>query len=332
MQAGQVLQLRQRKIELYASLLPRDALPPAISNLSDDGDYAAALIEIARIAPPGFGLTVGMRRRLSDLGVLGHVTMSCATIGEVFRLWMIYAENAGELATFDAAMDTHAQPPSWSILIKPYPYLPRNVADLLTDELSATFFVFGREMTGIDFVDFAVELPHAEDPAIDYAKAFPGRVTFDAKVACVVGPATALDLPIRQNEGDALSLLVEQLGGDRSELQQIRPVTLQLYDFLVRRRGTPPTLAGAAAALRLSERTLVRRLAAEETSYGLVLDDFRRRYALTLAQYGGLKAKQISHLVGFRSENGLRKAFKNWTGQPIGRWSQPTVDRSHDLP
>src|SRR3546814_5856497 len=100
----------------------------------------------------------------------------------------------------------------------------------------------------------------------------------------------------------------------------MKPTTMHLHDCLIRRRGAAATVEAAAFALRLSQRTLDRHLALENTTFGAELDDFRRRYAMSLARYGGLKAKQIAHLVGFQSENSLRKAFKKWTGQPIGAW------------
>src|SRR3546814_14132174 len=92
MQADHVRHLRRRKLDLYTSLLPANSLPHAISDISDNADYAAVLLEVARVAPPCFGLTVGRQRSLSELGILGHVTMSFATPGEVLGLWRISEE------------------------------------------------------------------------------------------------------------------------------------------------------------------------------------------------------------------------------------------------
>lgn len=301
-------------------------MPRFGADIGDDAAYGALLRDIAAVAPPGFGLAVGLRRRMSDLGVLGHVTMSCATLTEVFKLWMIFADSAGELVTFDAMTDCSGPAPTWSLIVKPFSYLEQPVADLLADELCAAFFVFAQEMTGQVFSDFAVSLSHAPSPGVDYASAFPGGLSFDATTTCVTGPACAMDLPVIQCDGDAFAGLIDDLGSETSDAHRASPITRQLFRFLARRQDNPPTLGAAAAALRLSQRTLVRRLTDEQTSYGAIVDEFRRRYALTLAQYGGLKAKQIAHLVGFRSENSLRKAFKKWTGHPIGAWAPPRLD------
>nr|WP_255350737.1 AraC family transcriptional regulator [Brevundimonas sp. AAP58] len=301
------------------------------SDLANDADYAAFLMDVARIAPPEFGLVVGTRRHLSDLGVLGHVTMSCSTLREVFQLWKIYGESAGELIHIDAEFEDAGAGATWSLSLCPYPWLPRPVFELLASELSAAFFVFAREITGRIFQDFEVQLPSAPIGGVDYSTYFPGACSFNHRVARLVGPASAIDLPVLQHSVEPLELLVDQLGGDPRELQQIGQTTLRLYDYFLRLRGQTPTLAGAAAALRLSPRTLTRKLVGEQTTYGAALDDFRRRYALTLAQHGGLRAKQIAHLVGFQSENGLRKAFLQWTGMPIGAWSRQAFDPAAPL-
>lgn len=320
MQPDQVRQLRRRKLQLYMSLLPAGSFPVFDGDLYDNAAYASVLRDVVQVAPAGFGLTVGRCRSLSELGILGHVTMSCATLGEVFDLWRIFGKSAGELVLFDAVTVGDEAGSTWSIKIKPFPYLPQPVVRLLADELCASFFVFAREITGLEFNDFSVELAHSAVAGCDYASAFPGPVTFGAPITRVVGPSTALDLAVLPRDSDAVSLMIDQLGGDHHELQRLKPTTMQLHDFLLRRRGAPVTLDAAADALRHSPRTLVRRLAAEQTTFGAELDLFRQRYAMALVKHGGLKAKQIAHLLGYKSENSLRKAFKKWSGMPIGAW------------
>lgn len=329
MQPDQVRQLRAQKLELYKALLPTGSLPKFDGDIYDNAVYATTLVDIAQAAPAGFGLTVGKNRSLSELGILGHVTMSCATLGEVFELWQIFGESAGELVLFDAATADNS---TWSIQIKPFPYLPRPVRQLLADELCAAFFVFAREITGLNFTDFRVELSHAAVAGCDYASAFPGAVSFGAPVTQVVGPRTALDLAVLPRENDAVSLMIEQLGGTHRELQRLKPSTMHLHEFFIRRRGTPITLGAAANAMHFSQRTLVRRLAGEATTFGAELDLFRQRYAMALAQHGGLKAKQIAHLLGYQSENSLRKAFKKWAGQPLGVWIAQTLTADSNEP
>jgi len=321
MQADHIRQIRSRKLDLYAALLPHGSVPVA-SDLDDNAQYALVLQEVARLAPAGFGLTVGRHRSLADLGVLGQVTMSCATLGEVLELWKIFSASAGELVFLESDAVDDQPADDWSIFITPYPYLPAGVANLLADELCATFFVLAQEITGHQFSNFKVELNHAAEPGCLYAQAFPGQVVFNAPVTRLVGPAAALQLPVRSAAVGMPSDLTDDVHGDLGDLQRLKPVTRRMHGFFLARRGAPLTLRAAAMALGHSERTLVRRLAEEGTSFCAELDGFRRRYGMALVAQGGLQAKQVAHLVGFASENSLRKAFKKWTGVPIGAWAQ----------
>ena len=319
MHAEHVRDLRRRKIELYASLLPTGALALPSDDLLDDGAFAATLDQVAKLAPPGFGFLAGSRRRLSGLGVLGHVSLSCASLQEVLELWLLYADSAGELVTMTSRVEGEGDDALWSLQIEPFLYLPRLVAEMIMDEMSTAFFVYAKEMCGRTFSDFSVELAHAPSPAAHYA-VIPGHVTFDRPVTRLIGPVSALALAVAPADQPPFAAVVDQLGGDRAQLAGIGPTALKLYEYLVRRRGETPSLSAAAAAMALSARTLVRRLGQEGVTYGFIVDDYRRQYALTLIRYGGFQAKQIAHLVGFRSENGLRKAFKTWTGSPVGSW------------
>lgn len=320
MQSGRIRALRKGKLELYASMLPAGAFNPRPEDVEDDMSYAAVLREVARIAPPGFGLEIGRRRRLSQLDILAHVTLSCGNLCEARDIWVSYANAAGELLRLETAVVEDGPDGRWSMDFIPHSYLPKAVANLCVDEICAMFFSITKEITGQDLAGFVTELPHPPESGVDYGSALRGEVRFgDCGRARVVGPLSVLNLPIVQNDDSSFSMLVrftEDGGGQGGR----HPTRFRLYDYFVRRRNEAPTVGSAARALGLSQRTLCRRLAEEGTSFGAVLDDYRRRYALVLFKEAELQPKRVSHLVGFCNENSLRKAMKKWTGQPIGAW------------
>lgn len=71
-----------------------------------------------------------------------------------------------------------------------------------------------------------------------------------------------------------------------------------------------PKVADVAKALGLGPRTLHRRLAAEGTSFGEVLDSTRHRVAVG----------EVAYLVGFREQSSFFRAFKRWTGETPTRY------------
>ncbi|MFT4055072.1 MAG: AraC family transcriptional regulator, partial [Novosphingobium sp.] len=104
------------------------------------------------------------------------------------------------------------------------------------------------------------------------------------------------------------------------------PWSEQVRRTLTSHAADTPTLAACAAALGVSDRTLVRRMAAEGTRFGAVLDDHRRDLAMILARNNDMTAKDIARAVGFDSHQSLRRAFLRWTGLPLGRWRSGQAD------
>jgi AraC-like DNA-binding protein len=73
-------------------------------------------------------------------------------------------------------------------------------------------------------------------------------------------------------------------------------------------------VASIARRLRMSERTLRRRLEAERTSHSDLLDGVRRELALRYLGEEGLSVEEASFRLGFNGSSGLNRAFKRWTG------------------
>lgn len=70
-----------------------------------------------------------------------------------------------------------------------------------------------------------------------------------------------------------------------------------------------------ARALGCSRQTLYRRLKAEGLTFAQVLDDLRRRRALTLVRDPSLPVKEIAWRLGFSDPAAFSRAFKRWTGK-----------------
>jgi AraC-like DNA-binding protein len=64
----------------------------------------------------------------------------------------------------------------------------------------------------------------------------------------------------------------------------------------------------------MSERTLRRRLAEEETSYRDLLDEVRSHLAREYLRDTPLTVVDIASLLGFEDVANFRRAFRRWTG------------------
>lgn len=78
--------------------------------------------------------------------------------------------------------------------------------------------------------------------------------------------------------------------------------------------GTP-SLADIAARLKMSERSLQRKLADEGRSFEALLDDVRRKLALRYLADPKLAIAEVAYLLGYSEPSPFHRAFKRWTGK-----------------
>lgn len=89
------------------------------------------------------------------------------------------------------------------------------------------------------------------------------------------------------------------------------------FDALVRAelREGGASLKQLSVKLRMSQRTLQRRLASEGLSHRDVVDRLRRATALHFAIHSNEPWTEVSARLGYGYPSTFHKAFKRWTGQ-----------------
>jgi AraC-like DNA-binding protein len=161
-------------------------------------------------------------------------------------------------------------------------------------------------------VDFPFEAPLHADV---YPLMFRGPVRFGAAQAGITFDTQYLSLPLCRDERAlrtmlrrALPLTVREYRSDRLLVWKMRHV--------LRAHGTElRTGASVARALKVSLRTLHRRLLEEGTSLQKVKDEVRRDLATELIIRTSRSIKQIAGEVGFNNAKSFMRAFKQWTGE-----------------
>ncbi len=79
--------------------------------------------------------------------------------------------------------------------------------------------------------------------------------------------------------------------------------------------GVGPSLQDVARRLAVSERTLQRRLAQQQTTFKDIVDDIRRALALDHLGRDQLSVAEIGFLLGFSEPSAFSRAFHRWTGE-----------------
>ena len=75
------------------------------------------------------------------------------------------------------------------------------------------------------------------------------------------------------------------------------------------------SLRSTAANFNLSPRTLQRKLQEEGASFFQVVEDVKRNLAMLYLSSGKANLKDVAHILGYKEQSALIRAFKRWTGQ-----------------
>lgn len=169
--------------------------------------------------------------------------------------------------------------------------------------------------TPVHQVQFAFPRP---DFAADYAVVFPCAVHFDA-------PCTAITFDSRKFTG-----LIKRSSAEASEFLRRAPLdwiftgsrahmySLRVRAFLYGATWQTCQLSDAAEALKMTPRTLMRRLTDEGTSFQDIKDALRRDIAIQALQEGKVSIAEIAHDTGFSASANFHRAFRKWTGRTPG--------------
>ena len=117
--------------------------------------------------------------------------------------------------------------------------------------------------------------------------------------------------------------LIEQAEKYLRSLYAQDNVAAQLKRLLAELLATGEANADAACRkLKLSRRTLQRRLRAEKTSFQKVLNEVRAVLAVAYLRDRRLKALEVAMLLGYSSISSFTTAFKSWYDMPPAEYRQ----------
>ncbi|MEC9196830.1 MAG: AraC family transcriptional regulator ligand-binding domain-containing protein [Pseudomonadota bacterium] len=219
-----------------------------------------------------------------------------------FRLDLRHQDDEVELALVPYAAETRPQRFGHMLILK--------LAHGLLSWLA------GAETT-VKAVRFAFPRP---DFAADYAVVFPCPVEFDATETAILFDPRQFDRPITRTPAEA-SVFLERapldwiFTGSRAHTNSLR-----VRAFLYGATWQTCQLLDAADALKMTPRTLNRRLKREGTSFQDIKDALRRDIAIRALQQGTDSIEQIAFDTGFSAPANFHRAFRKWTNRTPGSY------------
>jgi AraC-like DNA-binding protein len=268
--------------------------------------------------PLGLAMAQGISPR--HFGVVGYAALACANLGEALRRLERYHALVYDINLATLSWQADRVCIDWGT--------ERGRPGQLADETALAALVqLARNMTGTlagsqnwPLLEMWFVNPEPADRA-PYDAFFGCPVRFGQTHSRIAFASSYLALPLRKSDPDLLALLDQQA---EALLQQINrlPATLEpVRQALVHQiREGRSSLAALAKALGTSERTLQRKLAAQDLSFQALLNDTRRHLAQEYLRNPALDLAEIALMLGYSEQSAFTRAFRDWCGCAPGQW------------
>jgi len=265
---------------------------------------------IDRTGDPLFGFKVAAEVRPATFHVVGYAMSCSATLLRALQRFARYCRLISDSATatltehgdeivLEFHFDTGGQPPIY-----------QTVETVVASVVSFMRWIANEPVEPID-----VRLQHPPSSAAGAYEEFYGcPVQFGQLRNCVVFRKSDLERPILSSDEELASLL-DGVANRDLEKRMAGRLAVRVRDVLIARLPhNIPSKAETAKILNMSERTLLRRLKEEGTTFVDVLQHLREEMAFRYLNQG-TSLSETAYLLGFSDNGTFSRAFKQWTGR-----------------
>jgi len=271
------------------------------------------LVEAAQLATGSANLAFryGNRFGVTTAGVVSAVMMSCATLGDALNSAMRYYPVNGIIMdmSFSRQADfVHAHCPS---LFQLSPPVRRFMLECwLSAWLSHLSFLVQRRMNFSE-VHLIYDRPRNAEL---YDAVFGCKIHFGSDHNGVVFPLDYLKEKLPTADDVVLRISTAQCRSRLEEVLRHESIAVRVAELLLRWEGTYPSADEMASMLKMSQRSMAKKLSDSGASYQKILNDARRQKAIDYIQRGDIPVAKIAEKLGFSDSSNFRKAFRSWSG------------------
>jgi AraC-like DNA-binding protein len=185
----------------------------------------------------------------------------------------------------------------------------------------AWLLTIGRRGTGRPIQPLRVEWRRPTANRRLYESHFGCPVKFEARHNRLIFRSEDVHQPFITHNPDLLDLVAPQLEAELSRQTQDRSLQEQVKGILKKYlTGQRPRLEDVARELRLSVRTLQRRLLGDGLTFQGLVEEARREMARHYLLQSSLELNETAYLLGYEDPNSFIRAFHQWEGSSPGEW------------
>jgi len=273
----------------------------------------AVIRNLADAAGPGatWGLDAGRRYHLTTFGIWGFALISAPTVRAAVEIGLRWIDLTYALTAPYADIDGGDLRMTFQT-----PAEREDVAHLILQRDMAAVQTILQEVLGRDARFRRVTFTQVPAPgtADRFTEVFGITPEFGAAANTVVFDPAIVDAPLPQADEHTTALAQAQCRALLDRRYARAGLAGRVRDLVVARLRDVPTATEIAAALNVSERTLRRRLADEDTSVRTLVDEVRATLAAEFLASGSLTIAEIAERLGYVEVSSFSQAFRRWHG------------------
>lgn len=277
---------------------------------------------------PALGVDRELAARFIDFEVVGYAMLACADLRAALEEFVPY------LAVISSATTIELQRQGEDLwLVMGHTGYSRPLPPQRSTYSLLAWFTLCRWVTRHEVLPRAVHFGFAApaDPSA-WERAFGCPVRFGQPDHRMLIAAADLALPLPARN-PALLALHEQASRERLLMLGSATPSVRASEEIMRRlRHGEPRRQDVAAALAMTDRTLQRRLRAENTSFQQLVDEARRELARKYLADSRHALGEVAHLLGFADQGNFFRACKRWFGVPPKRYRQQLEQQRREPP
>jgi AraC-like DNA-binding protein len=279
-----------------------------------------------RLSPnPHFAYHTGLRFHVSTYGMYGFAILSSTD----FRRTMAFAVEYHQLAAplVDVQFLEQGKDAAWTMAPLPYPQVDAQLYKFIVELQAGVHVSLHRDVMGQSFspseLHFTFGRPRGakkDDAIFDCPVRYgqpENKLVFDA--ACLNGTPN-LGNEVTFSEVSALcDRLLRELELNTGLAGRVRQIFLACM-------SQPTSFDLIAGRLKMSPRTLRRKLEQEGTSFRELIDELRAHAAIKYVRDTDLTIEDIAFALGFSDAAAFRHAFRRWTKSAPHEYRRARID------
>jgi AraC-like DNA-binding protein len=259
---------------------------------------------------PHFAFDLGLKFHVSTYGMYGFAILSSTNFRQTMAIAMKYHQLAAPLVGIE--FTEQAGLAAWTMLPKSYSRIDAALYQFIVQLQTGVHLSLHRDVMGPSFCprEIRFSFPRPRDETEDV---FGCPVRYADAEDKLLFDATWLDGSPKFGNHVTHSEICGLCDNLLSELKLSAGWAGQIREIVLARLDQPASFELVAGQLKMSTRTLRRKLELEGTSFRGLVDELRAQVAIRYVRDTDLTVEDVAFRLGFSDAAAFRHAFRRWT-------------------